>query len=182
VTDLSGEQYVEALERMKKSRRDRLGILGELGVAGIGVGAGIAASGTIAAAAGAATFAGSSVLASVLGGLFVTSTPVGWVIGSAIAGGALACAAGRLIRGGAKADVRKMLTIEELEKRIGQLRKQAHDASQREEKVQALITGLQHLITNGRISQQKATEVLSAVEKNELGADEALVAIQGYVS
>jgi hypothetical protein len=181
VTNLSTDDYVKALERMKKSSRDRLGILGELGVTGIGVGAGIAASGTIAAAAGGATLAGSSVLASVLGGVFVTSTPVGWVVGSAALGGLLACAAGKLIRGGAKADVRKLLTVEELEKRINLIRRQGQDADHREQKMQALITGLQHLVVNKRISQDKATQVLRAVENDELTPDAALDAIAGHV-
>lgn len=91
---LSIEEYIRALEKMKRSPRDRLGILGELGVTGMGVTTGIALSGTVAVAAGTATLAGSTTLASLLGGIFVTTTPVGWVVGSAVVCGSLAYAVG----------------------------------------------------------------------------------------
>ncbi|MBV5330379.1 MAG: hypothetical protein JZU65_22565, partial [Chlorobium sp.] len=95
---LTIEEYVCALEKMKQNPRDRVGILGELGVTGLGLVAGVAASGAVAVAAGAATLAGSTTLASILGGIFVTTTPVGWIIGTAVAGGALAYSAGQLVR------------------------------------------------------------------------------------
>ena len=109
---LSLEEYVRALEKMKRSPRDRLGILGELGATGIGVTAGIAVSGAAAGVAGAATLAGSTTLASVLGGIFVTATPIGWVVGAAAAGGTLAYAATKAIRSGSKAEFLKIRTIQ----------------------------------------------------------------------
>jgi hypothetical protein len=175
------DAYVKALKRMKKSPKDRFGILGHLGVTGIGACAGAAASGTIAATAGVTTLAGSTMLGSVLGGVFVVTTPVGWVIGTAAAGAMLAYTAGRLIRGGAKADLRKRLTIEELEKRISELHRQGREADQREKKVAALITGLQYLVVNARISQERSTKVLAAVDIGELSVDDALDAIQDQV-
>ena len=64
----------------------------------IGSGAvGAAAAGSLATAAGASTLLGSTSLASVLGGVFVTTTPIGWVVGAAVAAGAAGYGISKLI-------------------------------------------------------------------------------------
>lgn len=175
---LTTEEYVCALEKMKRSPRDRLGILGELGVTAFGVGAGIAVSGTVAGAAGAATLAGSTTLASLFGGVFVVTTPVGWVVGSAIAGGSLAYAAAKLVRSGGKSDTIKAETVRELERRVVKMQKNARRSDNYEEKLSNVIVSIQHLVVSGRISQGKGTEILAAVEKKSLDVDEAFNLIQ----
>lgn len=178
---LSVDEYVQALEKMKKSPKDRVGVLGELGVTGMGTAAGVALSGTIAGAAGAATLAGSTTLASLLGGIFVTTTPVGWVVGAAVAGGSLAYAAGKLIRSGEKCDTIKTLTIRELEQRIRQLRQEAQLSGTYDEKMPKLLTSIQYLVANFHITQEKSTELLAAIEKRQISIDEAFVLIQGFI-
>jgi hypothetical protein len=42
MSHLPKDDYLRALERMKNSSRDRIGILGELSAAGLGVSAGVA--------------------------------------------------------------------------------------------------------------------------------------------
>lgn len=181
MADLPIDDYIAALEKMKKSRRDRIGILGELGVTGLGVAGGIAASGAAAAAAGAATIFGSTTLASIFGGVLVTTTPVGWVIGSAMAGGALAYAVAKLVRGGGKYDALKQVSIRELEERIQLLRKKARWSLRREPKVRKIIDGLELLVANAHISQDKATALLEAIEKKHLRPAEAFNWIQALI-
>ena len=180
--NLSTEDYVRALERMKRGSRDRVGVLAELGVAGVGVATGVAVSGTIAAAAGAATFAGSATLGSIVSGVLVTTTPVGWVIGSAVAGGAMAYGLIRLVRGGAKCDALRNRTIRELETRVAQLRHEAQQSRDTEEKMVHIITGLQHLVANDHLSQDRATEVLGLIERGLMQVDEALSLIQDLIA
>jgi len=119
--DISKEEYIEALKKMKKSPASVVGILGDLVVTGIGTTAGVGVAGKIAAAFGATTLLGSTKLAIILGTTFVTTTPIGWVIGSAAAAGVLAFGTGRLIRSGAKTDTIKKYTIREIERRISKL-------------------------------------------------------------
>jgi len=119
------DEYLEALQRMKKSPRDRVGVFGELGVTGVGVAGGAAASGTIAGAFGATTILGSTTLGSLLGGVFVATTPVGWAIGSALVGGVIAYGAAQWVRSGSKFDTLKALDIRELEQRIERIRHEA---------------------------------------------------------
>jgi len=182
VNKLTIEEYLCALERMKRSPRDRIGILGELGVAGLGVTAGAALSGTIATAAGAATLAGSTTLASILGGVFVTTTPVGWVVGSAMTGGALAYAAVKLVRSGAKCDIRRNINIRELEERIQEMRQEANQCPDNDKKMSKIITSIQYLISNAFIGQEKATEILAAIEKQGISVDEAFALLQSIIN
>jgi hypothetical protein len=163
----------DALEKMKNNPRDRIGILGELGVTGLGVTAGIALSGSIAAAAGGATLAGSTTSASILGGIFVTTTPVGWIVGAALAGGSLAYAASQLVRSGGEFDVRKKITVRELEERIQTMRQEANGSTVHNEKMSKIITSIQYLVSNLYIEQDKATELLAAIEKKSISVDEA---------
>jgi len=81
------EEYLKALRKLKG--RDRVGLAGEVAATGVGVAAGAAGSTAIAGAFGASTLLGSSTLGSLVGGVFVTTTPIGWVIGSALAAGAI---------------------------------------------------------------------------------------------
>ena len=175
------DDYLEALERMKRSPRDRVGVLGELGVTGIGVAGGLAASGTIAGAFGATTILGSTTLGSLLGGVFVATTPVGWFIGSALAGGALAFGAARLVSNGSRFETLKKLDIAELEQRIEKLRQSADRSPLRQKKMREVITGVQYLVANGRLTQSKATDLLAAIQKKHLSIDDAFQQIRAFV-
>jgi hypothetical protein len=112
------EEYESALKKMKNSRSDVVGKIGTLGITGIGVTAGIGASGPIAATFGATTLMGSTTLASIFSGILVTTTPIGWVVGSAIAAGSLAYGTGLLIRSGERCDNIKKKTIKEIKQRM----------------------------------------------------------------
>ena len=179
---LSLEEYVKALEKMKRSPRDRLGILGELGATGIGVSAGVAISGTAASVAGAATLAGSTTLASMLGGVFITTTPVGWVLGAAVVGGSLAYVATKAIKSGSKADLLRIRTIREIEGRIRSLRASALKEGSDNQKFAEIISSVQILVVNHRITQAKGTEILAAVEAKQLGYAETFDLLQALLS
>lgn len=105
----------ETIRRAKSAPADRVGTVGRGITAGLGALGGAAASGTVASACGASTLLGSSTLASLLGGIFVTTTPVGWVVGTAAAGAAVCYGAGRLISSGARADAERAELVREME-------------------------------------------------------------------
>lgn len=175
---LTEEEYLSALERMKRSPRDRIGILGELGVTGIGAVAGAAVSSAAAGAAGAATLAGSTTLASILGGVFVTTTPIGWVVGSVAAGAGIGYAASKLVRSGGKADVYKIYSIRDLEERVRTIRAQAAGTTSFEEKFRRAITAVQYLVVNRKIGQEKATEIILGIQQHRINVDEAFCILE----
>jgi len=117
----SEESAIESsLKRLQG--KDRIGRVGEVvGVAG-GVAAGATAAGSIAGAVGATTLLGSHGLAAALGGVLVTSTPVGWVIGCAVVGGAAAYGVVKLARSGGHQDAVRDRLSKSLVSRLRQFR------------------------------------------------------------
>ena len=102
VKDLSKEDYLNALDKLKG--RDRIGVTGEVLATSIAGAGGVAAAGTIASAAGASTLLGSSALGTVLGGVFVTATPIGWIVGCTAAAGVMGYGVAKLVKSGQKGD------------------------------------------------------------------------------
>ena len=93
-----------AIAAEKLKGRDKVGVVGESAVVAGSVAAGVAVSGTVAGAAGATTLLGSTSLAGMLGGVFVTTTPIGWVLGSAAVAGVAGYGLVKLVRSGTKQD------------------------------------------------------------------------------
>lgn len=171
-------EYINALEKMKKSPDDRIGILGKLGVTGLGGIAGASAAGTVATTAGVATLFGSSTLASLLGGIFVTTTPVGWVVGGIALGGTVGYGISKVVSNGGKSNAIKEMNILELKEKISKLREQSKDPRKPNDKMVKIIEGLQLLIKNKKISQQESTDLLSGIEKNSITVDFAFDTIK----
>jgi hypothetical protein len=178
MSDLKISDYIKALDIMKKSPDDRVGVLGQLGVTGLGITAGVAASGSIACAFGATTLLGSSTLGSLLGGVFVTTTPVGWVVGSAVAAGAVAYCAGKAINSGGKSDAIKTMNIKELESTISKKKIESERTTIGEEKYARIIEALQLAVFNKAMTQEKSTSLLAQIENGKISCDYAFKAIQ----
>jgi hypothetical protein len=111
-------KYTKALEKLEKNPKDRIGILGDIGIVGIGASGGAAAASTVASIFGATTLLGSKTLGSLLGGVFVTTTPVGWVIGTVAVGGMAAYGISRLIKSSGATEQRIKDMIEKLKKEV----------------------------------------------------------------
>lgn len=177
---LSKGEYIEALERLKKSPRDRIGILGDLGVTAIGAIAGSAAAGSVAGAAGAATLMGSSTAASILGGIFVTTTPLGWVVGTALVGGAAGYSVSRLVRSGGKSDARKHSYIRELEDTVAERAKEQVSPTVSEVEITAVVNAIEALIRCDKIPQSYATRLLEAMLAQKISANDAFSLLENY--
>lgn len=178
---LSVDEYINALERMKKSPRDRVGILGDLGTAGLGGLAGAGVAGTVASVAGASTLLGSTTVASVLGGVIVTTTPVGWVVGSVIVGGAIGYSVSKLVRSGGKSDAVRQMNIRELSERIQELRNRVKDNDKHNDKMKEILESLQLLVKNAKVSQEDSTGLLMSIEKGNITVDSAFDIIQAFL-
>ena len=169
-TKLSVDEYIAALEKMKKSPKDRIGILGKLGATGIGAAGGFAVSGPVAATFGATTLFGSTWLAAKFGWLVVVTTPVSWIIGTATLGGVVAYGIARLIYSGGKSDAIKRMNMRDLESRITQLKRQSK-RRRGNAKMVRVIECVQLLVKNKKITQSESTDLLAGIEKGNIPAD-----------
>jgi hypothetical protein len=163
------EEIESSIQRLEG--KDKVGVAGEGAAVVGGVLAGTAAAGTIAGAAGATTLLGSSTLAGLLGGVFVTTTPVGWVIGSAALAGAAGYGIAKLIRSGSEQDVVRKELIEQLNQRLTKLTETEKGQSEYIIELNQIIT---ICIAAEVITEDKAEQLVSLVETGKLPADFAL--------
>lgn len=91
------EQLIRMIDELEKNPDDKGRILGDIGITVFGVVSGAFAAGTLASAVGATSVWGLTAAASWLGLTAVSATPVGWIIGTAVAGGALAYSVSRIV-------------------------------------------------------------------------------------
>lgn len=163
---LSEEQKLrKAIDSL--SGKDRVGLFGEGASAIIGALGGAAASGAIASAAGATTFLSSSALGTALGGVLVTSTPVGWVVGSALVLGAAGYGAAKLVRSGSEQDKERAKIIQSLQARLDTLIQKDQSRGQG-----TSLEGLKQIaavcIAGGIIDQQQVDRMLFLIEEGKL--------------
>lgn len=175
-------QYIKALEKVRREGRDKIGLMGEWFNTAIGATGGAAAAGTIAGACGATTLLGSTTLASILGAVFTTSTPVGWVVGCAVAAGTLSYGVGKIIRSGGKEDYKRKMVISEIKEKIAKDALVASKMPNDNDKVKLLAESLILLYNNDRISQNDCNIILSNIISRSISIDHAYDAITKMVS
>ena len=157
-------------------------ILGEVGITAVGATLGVAAAGTVAAAAGATTILGSTVLGSALGGIFVAATPVGWVLGSAVAAGATVYAVSRLIRNGGMSEGKKaeLLNRYREEARLFAAKEEAGSIAE-SDRIR-FIVALRDLISKDVIAPERAFRFIEQVESGRLPISQAFALISDLLS
>ncbi|MGZ4954427.1 MAG: hypothetical protein ACXV8Q_04875 [Methylobacter sp.] len=151
---------------------DRVGHAGQALLAAGGASAGVAASGAIASAAGASTFLGSTTLGSIIGWGLVT--PVGWIVGVAVAGAAAAYGLSKLVRSGGRQDRLRQEVSERLSKRLAKNR--SKDAQQ--STMEQLQENIANAIQNNHLSNEQAERMLELVKKGKLGVHIALTRVK----
>lgn len=108
----------------------------------------------------------------------MVSTPVGWVIGCAVAGGAAAYGISRMIRSGGRQDEVRNAIRRRLLKRLNDLRSKRGDESA----IRQLRPAMTEAINQGVLSDANATRMLSLVEDGSLPAQLALERIRGLLT
>lgn len=175
------KQLLKVIDDLEASPSDRVRILGDVGITSVGVGLGAAAAGTVATIAGATAIPVVTTGASWLGVTAVAATPVGWVVGAALAGGALAYGVSRLIRDGSLSEGRKRELLQGYRERLQEM--------QRREQVQEItaldrnrfITSLREVIDKDAISPQKAFQLIDAVERGAMPLSQAYSLVVGLL-
>ena len=167
------KQLLKVIDDLQTNPSDRVRILGELGVSVVGAGLGAAAAGTVAAIAGATSI---PVLTSTLSWVGVTAlaaTPVGWTIGAAAAGGALAYGVSRLIRSGGLSEGRKLELLQVYQDRVREIEHKERLVTIVPSDRNLFITSLRELIEKDGITPKKAFQLIEAVERGSMPISQA---------
>ncbi|WP_310383959.1 hypothetical protein [Roseateles sp.] len=179
--EISKKQLLKVIDDLEASPSDRVRILGDVGITSVGIGLGAAAAGTVATIAGATAYPVITAAFSWLGPTFVAATPVGWIVGAALAGGALAYGASRLIRNGGLSEGRKRELLQVYRERLQEM--QRHELAQ---DVTApdrnrFITSLREVVEKGAVSPQKAFQLIEAVERGAMPLSQAYSLVAGLL-
>jgi hypothetical protein len=158
----------------KLSSKDKVGVAGDHLAAIGGAAGGFAVAGTVAGAAGATTLLGSGALGSALGGIFVTTTPVGWVIGSAALMGAAGYGIAKMIRSGSAQDQVRKEIIQRLRQRLEVLNAEKITPDCKTELNQLIALTLQA----SAITEEAACRLVALVEAGTLKPELALERIK----
>ena len=170
---ISKKQLIKAIDDLQKKPSDRIRILGDIGVTGVGIGLGFAGAGTVAAIAGATTIPALTTAASWIGVSAVAATPIGWLAGAAIGGGALAYGVSRLIHSGGISEGRKKELRTIYNERLREIKhKELYEQIGTGERNQ-FIASLRELIDKDAITTQKAFALIDNIENGRMQISEA---------
>ena len=162
-SELSEEEKIK-LSIAALNGKDRVGLFGEAGGALLGGLAGAGTAGTIASAAGASTIMGSSALGSALGSVFVASTPVGWVVGTALVLGAAGYGAAKLVRSGSEQDNIRSELIEQLQHRL----KTKIESTKDQQNIEELRQLSAVCIAGGVLKETNLERMLTLIEQEKM--------------
>ena len=172
---------LKVITELQQRPDDRGRILGEVGITAVGAGLGAAAAGTVATVAGVTSIPILTSAASWLGVTAVAATPVGWLLGVAAAGGALAYGVTRLIRSGSIAEGRKKEQLLVYQERLRDARLKERSAQITPRDRNQFISALRELIEKDAIQPQKAFQLIEAVERGAMPVSEAYTLISAVL-
>ncbi|MDY0036263.1 MAG: hypothetical protein RBS05_10175 [Zoogloea oleivorans] len=176
------QQLLTLIDELETNPADRVRSLSQVGITAAGLGLGAAAAGTVATIAGATSIPVLTSAASWIGVTAVAATPVGWIIGIAAAGGALAYGLSHLVRDGGISEGRKKELLQVYRERLLAVEyKERANTITIQDRTQ-FIAGLRELLERDALRPEKAFQLIEAVERGAMPVSEAYKLIAGILS
>lgn len=176
------EQLLKTIEALEKNPHDKLGILGDVGIVAVGTGLGALGAGAVATAAGATAIPVLTAVGSWAGLTLVAATPIGWVLGTAAAGGAAAYGISRLVKGSGYQEGKTQAMLIQLKER-----KKEVEAKERASSIQDIDRTQFHIALKeplklNLISAEDAQELIEVVEGGFMPLSEAYQHVQDLIA
>ncbi|MGD1717382.1 hypothetical protein [Dapis sp. BLCC M172] len=170
------EQILKAIEQLEKNPNDKLAILGDVGITGLG------AVGVGAVAAVAGTTTASIPLVTALTGVgMVVAAPLGLIAGAAFAGGAAAYGISRLVKGGGYNEGKQQEILKRLQEQKVEIEAKERGSNVGDSDKTNFILLLKEPIRLDLISSEDAQELINAVETGQLPLKEAIEMVEDIV-
>lgn len=165
----SRDKLLKAIQQLKKNPQDRVRILGEVGIVGIGA----AGAGAAAAIAGASTVPIGFGVTALTGFSMVVAAPAVVVAGGAVAGGVAAYGVARLITNGARQEGKLKQLREHLEEILKDIEERERKSTLTEQDKTDFIICLEDPIRFNLISVDDAQTLIEMVEQGKISLLEA---------
>lgn len=176
------KQLIKMIDELEKNPHDKVRILGDTGITITGTVLGAAAAGTLASAAGATSIIGLSTAASWFGVSVVAATPVGWIIGCAAAGGAIAYGVSRMIHDGGLSEGRKLELLQKYREDTRNMEAKERSGNIGDADRTRFILSMRELIDKDVISPDKAFKLIEQVEQGRIHLSQAFALIQALIA
>ncbi|NES07112.1 MAG: hypothetical protein F6K22_32515, partial [Okeania sp. SIO2F4] len=157
------EQILKAIEQLEKNPNDKLAILGDVGITGLGA-VGVGAVATVAGA----TTAPIPVLTALTGVGMAVGAPLALVAGAAVAGGAAAYGISRLVKGGGYNQGKQQEILKRLQEQKIEIEAKERGYNVGDSDKTNFILLLKEPIRLDLISSEDAQELINAVETGQL--------------
>jgi hypothetical protein len=168
--NISKADYLRALVKLKE--KDKVGVVGEFLSTATAASAGALSAGAVATFAGASTILGSSSLGTLLGGFFVASTPIGWVVGCAAGAGALGLGISKLCSSGGRADEKREKFAADINVKLKQ---DIHSVSDvHDQNMQMFLNYLEMAVVDDKITVANAQRIEGLVLKGCMSVEVAI--------
>jgi hypothetical protein len=177
----SKSQLLRIIDDLQKNPDDRVRIFGDAGISVVGAGLGAAAAGTVAVAFGATAIPALTTAASWIGVSLVAATPVGWIVGAAAAGGALAYGASRLIRDGGISEGRQKELLQKYQENLRNIEAKERAGTIKDSDKMLFFVSLRELIEKNIITPEKAFKLIIQVEQGRIPLSQAYSLIQALL-
>jgi hypothetical protein len=179
---ITKDQLLKMIDGLEKNPEDKIRLLGDTGITIVGTGFGAAAAGSIAGAVGATSIFGLTAVAELVGVSVFASTPVGWIVGTAIVGGILVYGISRLIRDGGLAEGRKLELLQQYRKAVKDMAAKERADSITESDKNAFIIAIRELIDKDVIAPEEATDLIEHVEQGRIPLSQAFSMIESLLA
>jgi len=170
---VSKQQLLDVINQIQASPRDRVRILGDIGVTGVGVGLGAVAAGTVAATVGVTSIPVVTSAASLFGISVLAATPMGWVLGAGAVGGVLTYGISRLIRNGGLSEGRKLELLQLYRDRLKHFDRAESLCESTEFDRNQFFLSLFDVIEKDMLEPRKAKQLIEHVESGAIPLSKA---------
>jgi len=179
--NLTKEQLLKAIEELQKNPTDKVGILADVGIVGVGAVLGAAGAGTLATAAGATSIPVLTTVGSWVGLTLVGATPVGWLVGTAAAGAAVAYGVSRLVKGSGYDEGKTKQLIVQSKEKLKELEAKERASSVGDNDKTEFHIFLKEPVRLDLISPKQAQDLITTVESGQLPLKEAYELVQEVI-
>jgi hypothetical protein len=174
---VSKKELLKAIEQLEKNPHDRVRILSEIGVVGIGA----AGAGAVAAAVGASSTA-IPIYTALTGAALTVAAPVTLVAGAAVAGGLATYGVAKLLKNGVTQEAKRQEIKKRLKERLRELDATEQQTAVTQDDQTSFIIFLKTPLEQNLVTAEQAKQLIDFVEAGQMPLEEAYKLLYDIIS
>ena len=178
---VSKKEVLQAIKKLEKNPSDKFRLGGEMVGVAIGATLGGLGGAAVATLSGATAIPVATTVASWVGITVVTATPIGWLVGGVVLGGALVYGVGRVIRSGAGAEVQRKELLIRLKQKVQDMEIRVKPTQPPDAEMRDFYGKLKEALILDLIAPSQAGDMTIAVSNGSMPLMEAFTLLEKLV-